>query len=55
MSIHLQIFTRIQIIDNVDYRILFQHDGAPLHFIVSLREFLYGTFPDQWIPSEILV
>jgi len=29
-------------------RLWFIRDGAPLHFVLAVREFLYKTFPEHW-------
>ena len=33
----------------VRQRLWFQHDGAPVHFALDVREYLNNVFPNRWI------
>ena len=33
----------------VRQRLWFQHDGAPAHFALDVREYLNNVFPNRWI------
>ena len=33
----------------VSQRLWFQHDGAPAHFALDVREYLNNVFPNRWI------
>ena len=33
----------------VRQRLWFQHDGAPTHFVLDVREYLHNVFPNRWI------
>ena len=33
----------------VRQRLWFQHDGAPAHFVLDVKEYLNNVFPNRWI------
>jgi hypothetical protein len=34
---------------------MFQHDGAPAHFVITVREFLNQEYPNRWIGHDGLI